>query len=84
MRVTLWALNQQKEMDHAYIADEIACTLFLCLGNDLRRRLGLHINQRVDQLLNNLGTLVRSSLFDLLEFHFSFLIRILLSLLITA
>jgi hypothetical protein len=38
----------------------------------------------VNQLLNNLGTLVRSSLFDLLKLHFSFLIRILLGLLVTA
>lgn len=71
-------------MDYAHIADGTTCTLFLCLGNDLRRRLGLHINQRVNQLLNNLGALVRSSLFDLLKFHLSFLIRILLGLLVPA
>lgn len=69
---------------YAHIANGTARRLFLCLGNDLRRRLGLHINQRVNQLLNNLGTLVRSSLFDLLKLHFSFLIRILLGLLVTA
>lgn len=56
----------------------------LCVGNNLLRRLGLHIDQRMDKTVNNLVTLLVASLFDFCKLRIGFLARIFLDLLVSA